>query len=434
MKRNWRYAAIAACTLIVGARAADPDQSKTYKKLETLAKVLSYVESNYIEKANVDQLIDQAIRGMLANLDPHTMYMPREVYEEMKVGTAGEYGGVGIEVGVKDDALVVVSPIENSPAQKAGVLAGDAILKLDGESTKGMSLSDAIGKIRGRNNTVLKITLGREGKPPFEVALRRQKIETTSVYAKLYEGGYGYARISNFQERSERDLRRHIGDMAKKAELKELRGLVLDLRNNPGGLLEQAVKVADLFLEQGTIVSTKGREGTFEEVRTAEKADTLPPVPMVVLVNEGSASASEIVAGALQDNKRAVIVGMTTFGKGSVQTLVDLGDGSGLKLTIAKYYTPGGHSIQARGIIPDIQVSTNPLKAEAEYTRERDLKGHILGDAEKKEREAQARRRPPTQAFGTAEDVQLTRALEYLKAGQIFRVPRTEAEPKKTPT
>lgn len=411
IKRIFIVLTLASFFISSPLRAAEEEKNKIYQKLETLSKVLSYVEANYIEKVNVENLLDEAIKGMLSELDPHTMYMPPNIYNEMKSGTSGDYGGVGIEVGIKDDVLVVISPIENSPAQKEGIAAGDLILKIDGESTQGMTLVDSINKIRGRLGSKIKFTLKREGKKDLiDVVLKRQKIETTSISSRMIDKSYGYIKISSFQDRTERDLKKHISQLSKKTDSQDLKGLIIDLRNNPGGLFEQAVKVSDLFLEEGVIVSTRGRKGTFEEVRSAQKPETLSDLPLVLLINEGSASAAEIFAGAMQDHQRAAIVGKPSFGKGSVQTVIDLQDGSGFKMTVAKYYTPSGRSIQEKGIIPDILLS-DVSEAEAKALREKDLKGHIAGDREP----------ASTLPKKTDSDAQLTRAVEYLKAGLIFR-------------
>ncbi len=399
-------------------------ESTVYKKLEVLSKVLSYVETNYIEEQKTEELIDNAVKGLLSGLDPHTVYMPPSLYREMKEDTTGEFGGVGIEISVKDEQLTVVTPIEDTPAEKAGVKAGDVILKIEGVSAKGMSLLEAVKKIRGPHGSKVNITLQHKGETTtYDVVLNRERIAVKSVTSELVDKEYGYIRIKNFQEKTERELSRQFERIQKETGKAPLKGLILDLRNNPGGLLEQAIRVADLFLEAGVIVSTMGRKGSFQEVKMAHKDGTLPEMPMITLVNEGTASASEIVAGALQDHRRSVILGAQTFGKGSVQTIIDLEDGSGLKLTIARYYTPKGRSIQALGIAPDITISeVPPPLADAAYVREKDLKGHIesppLHDQGEK---SEPHKSVPKSTLNIETDIQLRRALEYLKTWEVFR-------------
>lgn len=420
-RRSWMWVGVlvfSAPTLSFGV------DSKVYKKLEVLAKVLSYVDTNYIEEVSDEQLLDDGIKGLLSSLDPHTMYMPSSVYRELKEDTSGEFEGVGIEISIKDDLLMVVAPIEDSPAHRAGIKAGDAILKIDGVPTKGMLLLEAVKKIKGPRGSKLTITLQRKGTTEtYDVTLRREKIGVKSVYSQLLDGGYGYVRVKSFQERTERELNQHLEKLQTAAGKTPLKGLIVDLRNNPGGLLEQAIRVADLFLESGVIVSTMGKKGAFQEVKLAHKEGTWPDTPMITLVNEGTASASEIVAGALQDHKRSIVLGTQTFGKGSVQTIIDLEDGSALKVTIARYYTPKGRSIQALGITPDIQVSEIPPPAlEASFIREKDLKGHIETPAVEEPKKKDETQKP--QAKGQVDlenDIQLRRALEYLKTWEVFK-------------
>ncbi len=401
------------------------DASKVYEKLETLSKVLSYVEANYIEEVKPEEILDNAIKGLVANLDPHTAYMPPENFREMRVDTKGEFGGLGIEITMKDDQLTVITPIDDTPADRAGVKAGDKIKKIDGASTKGMSLLDAIKKLRGPRGSTCTLTLDRQGtKDSFDVILRRETIRLASVASELIENQYGYLRIKSFQERTGRELEKQLAELDKKAGKDGVKGILLDLRNNPGGLLDQAIRVADLFVESGVIVSTIGRKGSFQEVEIAHKEGTHKTVPTIVLVNEGTASASEIVAGALQDHGKAVILGTQTFGKGSVQTIIDLGDGSGLKLTIARYYTPKGRSIQALGIAPDIVVSDVPPPAPSDenYLREKDLKGHIEAQTPEANMppkpEAKSKTKIGMINFDT--DIQAKRALEYIKTWEVF--------------
>jgi carboxyl-terminal processing protease len=408
-----RFLALAAI-FVIPTLSSGAD-SKVLRKLDALAKVLSYVDTNYIEEVNDEELLDNGIRGLLSALDPHTMYMPPNVYRELKEGTSGEFEGVGVEISLKNEVLTVVSPIEDSPADRAGVKAGDTILSIDGASTKGMILLEAIKKLKGRQGSSVTLVLQRKGSAEtYTVTLRREKIGIKSVESRLVEGGYGVLRIKSFQEKTDRELLSHLEKLQKSAGKEPLRGLILDLRNNPGGLLEQSVRVADLFLDSGVIVSTMGKKGAFQEVKMAHPEGTWPATPMIVLVNEGTASASEIVAGALQDHKKAIVLGTQTFGKGSVQTIIDLEDGSALKVTIARYYTPKGRSIQAEGILPDIVVSPLPPPPEGKVIREKDLKGHI----ETQPGEVSERNGPGTQAEG---DIQLLRAVEHLKTWEVFK-------------
>jgi carboxyl-terminal processing protease len=409
---------LTALFLISTAFAKD---EQIYKKLETFAKVLSYVETNYIENVKSEKLIDDAIKGMLENLDPHTAYMPAELFREMKVDTKGEFYGIGAEISIKDSVLTVVSPIEGTPADEAGIQAGDRILKIDGAATKGMSLMDAVNKMRGPQGTKVNLTIEREGtKGPLEFAIKRGTVHISAISSQLLDKHYAYIRVKNFQERADKELSKALDKMSKESS-NTIKGVILDLRNNPGGLLDQAIKISDEFLDTGAIVTTKGRQESFQEVEMAHKEGTRPSWPMITLVNEGSASASEIVAGALQDHGRSIILGTPTFGKGSVQTIIDLDDGSGLKLTIARYYTPKGRSIQAEGITPDIIVSaTEPEKVESTYLREKDLKGHMSNPNEKPKTE-ELKTKSAVGGLDLEHDFQLSRALGYLKTWEIFR-------------
>jgi carboxyl-terminal processing protease len=357
----------------------------TYKQLELFARVLSYVENNYVENVDEQQLMYGAIRGMLDTLDPHTVFMPPDVFKEMKIDTSGEFGGLGIEIARKNDNLVVVAPIDDTPAQRAGIRSGDQILKIDDELTRNMELARAIQKMRGPAGKKVMLTIMREGfTAPREFAIMRDHIRIASVEGALYNG-VGHIKVKNFQERTDASLFKELERLRQLNGGRELRGLVLDLRNNPGGLLDQAVAISDRFLPGNlAIVSTRGRSGGHVTEEKSKDRDTEKPYPMVVLVNAGSASASEIVAGALQDHQRAVILGVPTFGKGSVQTVIEMEDGSGLKLTIARYYTPRGRSIQEKGILPDFIVgeSEGQMTAKTDQLREKDLKRHFKGESE----------------------------------------------------
>jgi carboxyl-terminal processing protease len=387
----------------------------TYESLETFANIINIIQKHYVEEVSTDQLIQGAIDGMMSSLDPHSAYLTPDLYKELQVDTKGSFGGLGIEITIRDDMLTIIAPIEDTPAYKAGVKAGDQIMKIDGQLTKGMSLMKAVSMMRGPKGTAVTLTLRREDRAePFDVAITREIIRVKSVKdAKLYENRYGYVRISQFQEGTSRDLAdalRKLGDQVPGG----LQGTILDLRHNPGGLLNEAVKVSDLFLDAGLIVYTEGRDESQKQRFLAHNDGTEPERPMVVLVDEGSASASEIVAGALQDHKRAVIVGTTTFGKGSVQTILPLEHDSALRLTTARYYTPAGRSIQAKGIAPDVVVerAVRVAKANPDFSvREENLQGHMQGE------EVATDAVPGDK---TTSDPQLERGLDLLKTWNVF--------------
>lgn len=331
--------------------------NKTYERLKVFTDCLEIVKKNYVEDVKTEDLITGAIEGMLSSLDPYSAYLDPDMYSELKVETKGSFGGLGIEIAIKDGILTVISPIEDTPAYRAGIKAGDKIVKINEESTKGLNLMECVKRMRGPKGTHVTLTIFREGSTQTqEVSMVRDIIKIQSVKYKTLEKGYGYLRISQFQEKTSADAAKAL-EALQKENPEGMRGLILDLRNDPGGLLEEAVDVSDLFLDSGVIVSIKGRNEEEKTVFNAHKEGTMPPWPMVVLVNQGSASASEIVAGALQDYGRAVIMGSKTFGKGSVQTIIPLDDGSGIKLTTARYYTPKGRSIHEKGIQPDIPLT-----------------------------------------------------------------------------
>jgi carboxyl-terminal processing protease len=404
--------------------SAAPDGAG-YRKLDIFARVLSYVENNYVENVGQSDLVYGAIEGMLGKLDPHTLFMRPDVYRSMKDETTGEFGGLGIEVTLRDEALTVVAPISDTPADRAGIKAGDRIVKIDGTATREIALVEAIRRMKGSVGTKVVLEIMRDGfTAPQSITLIRDHIRVVSVESRVLdrERGYAYVRIKNFQDRTDRYLKKALDDA--RASLKgELKGLVLDLRNNPGGLLDQAVRVADRFLAEGTIVTTEGRNKRHVEVEKAKDKDTEPIYPMIVLVNKGSASASEIVAGALQDHGRAVIMGTQTFGKGSVQTVIELDDGSGLKLTIARYYTPKHRSIQEKGITPDVAVGdVSPVaRSEEDQPAERDLKRHFKNEEEGAGAKENKGQQVLASAGASVEDHQLRTAVDYLKAVQIFR-------------
>jgi len=414
--------------------------TETYEELKTFSEVLTQVQKSYVEETKVKDLVQGAIRGMLATLDPHSAYMTPDMYKEMQVETKGEFGGVGIQIGVKENRLAVIAPIEGTPAYRAGVKSGDFITKVNDETTKDLTLMDAVQKMRGPKGSKVNLTIQREGTPdPLQFTLVRDTIKIESVKSKVLDN-IGYVRLTQFQESTGRDLSKVL----KQFKDQKLQSTILDLRNNPGGLLTSAVEVSEQFLPGGKlVVYTKGRESKKDEWISKGK-DQMDDSPMIVLVNEGSASASEIVAGALQDYGRAVIVGTTSFGKGSVQTILPLGDGSGLRLTTAKYYTPKGRSIQSTGITPDIVVKAQPptIVAKAGETKSGEKDGEqkqakpavVPG----KDQPAQTGKgqEEGTQKNGTVpqppsvdvssdpsleQDVQLQKAVEMLKTWKIFK-------------
>ncbi len=364
----------------------------TYKNLETFSNVLSLIQKNYVEEVNTEKVIQGAIKGMLTTLDPHSSFMKPDDFKELQIETKGSFSGIGIEITIKDNMLTVVSPIEGTPAFKEGLKANDKIVKIEDEPTKDLTLMEAVKKLRGPKGTKVTISIHREGWHELkEVTIVRNVIPLISVKSKILEPGYGYIRINNFQAKTTTEFKKNLKQLEKEDKLK---GLVFDLRNNPGGLLDQAVKISDIFIDSGMIVFTKGRIKEQNMEFKAHSNSKKYKFPIIVLVNEGSASASEIVAGALQDHKRAIILGAQTFGKGSVQTVIPMQDGSGLRLTTARYYTPSGRSIQATGITPDILVESKFLdekdleeakkEKKPHYLRESDLKHHITNGKEEK--------------------------------------------------
>jgi carboxyl-terminal processing protease len=378
---------------IVFAEKAQEREDLPLKELRTFAEVFGRIKSDYVESVDDKELLESAIRGMLGGLDPHSSYLDEEEYRDLQVGTRGEFGGLGIEVGMEDGFVKVIAPIDDTPAQRAGLKAGDLIIRIDDKPVKGMGLDDAVNIMRGKPGTKISLTILREGaERPFDVELVRDVIHVASVKSRLLEPGFGYVRISHFQSRTTEDLLSALSELAQ-GNSGALEGLVLDLRNNPGGVLNSAVGVSDAFLVGGKIVYTKGRVEDSELQFKAGPDDVLKGAPIVVLVNGGSASASEIVAGALQDHKRAIVMGSPTFGKGSVQTIVPIDNTTALKLTTARYYTPLGRSIQAHGIKPDIELADAELQVAEEPNvgalKEADLRRH-LGDDEQPDRKDEA--------------------------------------------
>ena len=392
-------AVLAVLTLSLGGTSASKgvDRSATYEQLKLFTDVLTIIQNQYVDETEPREVIYGAVRGMLRALDPHSSFMDPESYREMQVETSGSFGGLGIEITIRDDQLTVVAPIEGTPAWRAGIQPGDRIVKIEGLATKDMNLPDAVKRMRGPKGTKVTITIVREGtREPFDVALVREVIQVQSIRSQEIEPGIGYIRIRQFQERTAPDL---VASVEKFDKAGKLAGLIVDVRNNPGGLLSAAVEVSEEFLGDGKlIVYTEGRVRNQNMRFTAHARRAITEVPMVVLVNQGSASASEIVAGAIQDHGRGVVIGQQTFGKGSVQTIIPLADGSGLRLTTARYFTPKGRSIHGKGITPDIVI--DPPKDEVTATK------------------------PGTPPLSEAElmkrDVQLQRAIEILKASRIL--------------
>jgi carboxyl-terminal processing protease len=380
--------------IFVGA-SAKAAAADTYRQLNLFGDVFERVRADYVEKPDDAKLIETAINGMLAGLDPHSSYMDPKSFRDMQVQTRGEFGGLGIEVTMEDGLIKVVAPIDDTPAAKAGVQANDIITKLDDEQVQGLTLNQAVEKMRGPVNTKIKLKIMRKGQDkPIEVTIMRDIIRVRSVRSHVEGDDIGYIRLTQFNEQTTDGLKKAIADITAKVSNDKLKGYVLDLRNNPGGLLDQAISVSDTFLEKGEIVSTRGRNAEETQRFNARAGDLTKGKPLIVLINGGSASASEIVAGALQDHKRATLLGTRSFGKGSVQTIIPLGSGNGaLRLTTARYFTPSGRSIQAKGITPEIKVLQDvpeDVKSSTDTKGEASLRGHLKGDAGKEETGSQA--------------------------------------------
>jgi carboxyl-terminal processing protease len=392
------------------------------EQMRTFTDVFSRIKSDYVEEVSDEELLEYAIRGMLNGLDPHSAYLNAEEFNDLRIGTTGEFGGLGIEVGMEDGFVKVVSPIDDTPAQRAGMQSGDLIIRLDDTPVKGLNLNDAVKLMRGKPGSIINLTVIREGEDkPLSIDIERAVIKVTSVRNRMLDDSYGYLRISNFQTKTTADMLKAIKKMKTEAE-GSLKGMVLDLRNNPGGVLSGAVGVSDAFLNSGMIVYTDGREDDSKLRYDATVGDILDGKPLVVLVNGGSASASEIVAGAMQDHGRAVILGTKTFGKGSVQTIQDLQTGGAVKLTTSRYFTPNGRSIQALGIEPDIETKPgtwNKPEEETNFTplTESSLSGHLSNNDEDKDEDENAETSTDDLVF---EDFQLYEALNLLKGLTIL--------------
>jgi len=422
MKRSGLIAIVAATMVVfslrqdVGAASAG-NSAETYKELNLFGEVFERVRAEYVDDVSDDTLVESAINGMLTSLDPHSNYLNTKNFNDMKVQTRGEFGGLGIEVSMENGLVKVVSPIDDTPAARAGLKPGDLITHLDGDPVQGMSLPEAVEKMRGLINTEIKLTIRREGKEPFDVKLTRATIKIQSVRSHLEGDNIGYIRITSFNEQTDVGLNNVMKNLKQQAGNKLL-GVILDLRNNPGGLLNQAVAVSDAFIDKGEIVSTRGRRAEDAQRYNARPGDIAAGLPIAVLINGGSASASEIVAGALQDHHRAILLGTKTFGKGSVQTIIPLPGHGAMRLTTARYYTPSGRSIQAKGIDPDIVVEAAKIEKPTEKgdkpVKTSDVKKDDSGDD------------PPEQSsvdpavMGTAADYQLARAVDMLRGIALF--------------
>ena len=418
-------------------RRCDAQSGKEYEYIGLLTDVMTIVKKSYVEEVDSKKLIYGAINGMLSALDPHSSFMSPESFKELKTETKGAFGGLGIEISMKDGILTVISPIEDTPAQRAGIKAGDQILKIDDKFTKDLTITESVKRMRGTKGSKVVLTIMRDGfERPKDFPLIRDIIQVKSVKSRMLENGYGYVRIAQFQERTDEDVAKALKSLVDENKGKQLSGLVLDLRNDPGGLLDQAVRVSDHFVENGKlIVYTEGRDKEARMQFNASARAKEPDYPIVVLINSGSASASEIVAGALQDHKRAIVMGTQSFGKGSVQTIIPLADESGLRLTTARYFTPKGRSIQAKGITPDIVVEQMEMpkqsKRESMFIREKDLENHFenkdgSSKADDKKEEAKDSSdkdsADPKKSIDPLKvDYQLVRALDLLKSWEILK-------------
>ncbi len=427
-----RFASMVFVVFLVGVFVGSGQSQKVsalsnsmYEDLKVFTDVIGYIQKDYVEETKSKDLVYGAIKGMLETLDPHSAFMPPNMYKEMQEETKGRFEGLGIEITIKDGILTVVSPIEDTPAFKAGILAGDQIIKIDGDSTKNFTLMDSVKRLRGPRGSKVTITIMREGlTKPKEFTLVRDVIPVRSVRHELLDKNYGYIRISQFQEKTDGEFEKAMKALNEESK-GTLKGLILDLRNNPGGLLDQAVKISDRFIDSGLIVSVEGRKEDQKIKFFAHPDGNLSRYPLVVLINGGSASGAEIVAGAIQDHGRGILLGTQTFGKGSVQTIIPLKDGSGLRLTTARYYTPNGRSIQAKGIVPDFIVKPARPEEEKEAVApklpsEKDLERHLI-DVEKgapkekdKPKKEEGKEKKPV-------DNQLERALELLKSWDVFK-------------
>ena len=427
--------ALLACALSipVPANAVEGEAARLpLEELRTFADVFNQIRIGYVEEIDDSTLLEYAVQGMLMGLDPHSVYLTSDAFENLQNSTSGEFNGLGLEVSMEDGYVKIVSPIDGSPAAEAGLQSGDVILKLNETSLQGMSLNEAIDLMRGPKGSEIELSIGRPGdSQPFDVTLTRDTIKVASVRERMLEPGYGYIRIAQFQTRTGADV---ANSLKKLSELKTLKGLVLDLRNNPGGILRASVDVSDLFMDGGSVVYTEGRLANSEVQYNATEGDPSDGIPLVILINGGSASASEIVAGALQDHSRAVIMGTESFGKGSVQTIMPLSDSRAIKLTTARYFTPNGRSIQAQGIVPDILVERAKVTTIPSGRRitEADLNGHLDNDSlQTEDDDAESIRRAASKLLST--DNQLYEALTLLKGLNILGMRDRNSQNIKTP-
>jgi carboxyl-terminal processing protease len=396
---------------------AAPDRDETYRQLNLFGDVFERVRSDYVEEVTDETLIEAAINGMLTSLDPHSSYLNVKNFAEMQIQTKGRFGGLGIEVTMENGLVKVISPIDDTPAAAAGLKTGDFITRLDNESVRGLTLGEAVERMRGPPNSDIRLTILRQGQDPFDLTITRAIIKIRSVRSRA-EGEVGYIRITSFNEQTEKGVRSSIRRFRKKLGDK-LQGIVLDLRNNPGGLLDQAVAVSDLFLDKGEIVSTRARRASDSQRFNARPGDIGEGLPMVVLINGGSASASEIVAGALQDHRQAIILGTASFGKGSVQTIIPINGHGAMRLTTSRYYTPSGASIQAKGIVPDIVVEQARVEKITEDGRQREA--DLRGALNREETGAVGEKKPLADGSTPApDDYQLARALDLLRGVSLF--------------
>jgi carboxyl-terminal processing protease len=425
MKRSGLIAAAAATLFVfalhqdVGAASSSSNTQDTYKQLNLFGDVFELVRNGYVDEVKVDTLVEGAINGMLTALDPHSNYLNAKNFTDMKVQTRGEFGGLGIEVSMESGLVKVVSPIDDTPAARAGLKPNDLITHLDGAPVQGLTLPEAVEKMRGPVNSDIILTVRREGQEPFDVKLTRAVIKIQSVRSHLEGNNIGYIRVTSFNEQTDVGLNNAMKNLKQQADNK-LIGVILDLRNNPGGLLDQAVAVSDAFLEKGEIVSTRGRRADDAQRYNARPGDIATGLPMAVLINGGSASASEIVAGALQDHHRAVVIGTKSFGKGSVQTIIPLAGHGAMRLTTARYYTPSGRSIQARGIDPDIIVEAAKIAKDEKAAKAGDKTAKA---ADKKDDKSDAAAEPGAidpAIMGTADDYQLARAVDMIRGITLF--------------
>ena len=389
MMRKVTLGAVALLIATLPLGASSQNTSETYRQLNLFGEVFERVRADYVEEVTDQKLIESAINGMLTSLDPHSSYLSPKDFQDMQVQTKGEFGGLGIEVTMEEGLIRVVSPIDDTPAARAGVLPGDIITHLDGEPVLGLTLAEAVDKMRGPANTEIKLTIRRANKEPFDLVVKRDVIRVDSVRSRALED-VAYVRITSFTEQTDQGLKKAF-DKLKSEMGSGLKGLVLDLRNNPGGLLDQAISISDAFLDQGEIVSTRGRHSDDVQRTNARPGDIAEGLPMVILINGGSASASEIVAGALQDHRRGILLGTRSFGKGSVQTIIPLPGRGAMRLTTARYYTPSGRSIQAKGIEPDITVEPARVEklAQGELPHEEDLRGALTNDTDEGQKQKQ---------------------------------------------